>query len=230
MNVQASTASFQANATMDTTQNVRILLADDHPLYRAGLVLLLRRRFPAATITEVDSTETLLEQIPREPWDLLLLDLSLPRRGGLEILRDLHSIAPNLPVLAISGLPEREYALRVARLGGRGFVCKSSLPDEVVNSVRRVLAGQRAFSPDMMEQLLDRLQGDSAPIPHERLSEREYSVMVAIAKGLGPTEIGGSLGLSPKTVSTYRRRVLEKLGVQTDADVVRYVIEKGLTT
>ncbi len=164
----------------------------------------------------------------RNEWDVALLDITLPGKSGLDLLKELKAEWPRLPVLVLSGHKEDQFAVRVLKAGAGGYVTKESAPEELAKAVRKVLAGGRYVSPALAEKLALGVNKDLTRTPHETLSDREYDVMSRIASGKTVTEIAEELSLSPKTISTYRARVLEKLGVKNSAEIVQYAIRNGL--
>ena len=209
---------------------MKILIADDHAIVRRGLREILEEHFPDCEVGEAADADATLTQAEGGDWDLLLLDLSMPGRSGLDLLHHLRATRPKLPVLVLSVHPEEQYGLRVIRAGAAGYLNKEAAPEELVTAVRRVVAGGKYVGPALAEQLASSLQGGGPPDaePHQRLSDREFQVLARIGQGRSVKEIAGELALSEKTVSTYRARVLEKLGLHTTADLIRYAHSHGL--
>jgi two-component system invasion response regulator UvrY len=207
---------------------IRILIVDDHAILRRGLRALLSDEFHGAAIGEASNARQALEQLRKTKWDVALLDIELPEKSGLELLKELKAEWPKLPVLVLSAHPEDQFAVRVLKAGAGGYLTKESAPEELAKAIRKVLAGGRYVSPALAEKLALGLRKDLTRTPHETLSDREYEVMCLIASGKTVTEIAGELSLSPKTISTYRARVLEKLGVKNSAEIVQYAIRNGL--
>lgn len=207
----------------------RILIVDDHPLVRRGLRELLASGGDAAEVTEAGDADGLLAALADHEVDLVILDLSLPGARGLELLRSLRTDHPSVPVLVLSIHPEEPYALRCLRAGAAGYVEKTSPVEELLEAVRTVLLGRRYLSPKIAERLLGGTDvAEVAQVPHETLSEREFQVMCGIAGGRTISEIAGELGLSVKTVSTYRARLLAKMGLRTNSEITHYVFEHRL--
>jgi two-component system, NarL family, invasion response regulator UvrY len=202
---------------------MHFLIIDDHPIIRQSLGLALRAHFPEAGLTEADSAKAAVARFPEKKWAVILLDLDLPDRSGIDLLRDARALAPASPVLVFSGRNEAEYGRRVLAAGAMGFLSKMSTPAQIETAVRRVLAGHKHISPDLAEQLVG--SPSAAAVLHEALSDRELEVLRLIAAGLSPTDAAARLGLSIKTVSTYRARILEKLGLRTTADLIRYAVD-----
>jgi two-component system invasion response regulator UvrY len=207
---------------------IRVLIVDDHAILRRGLRELLSDEFPGSTFGEASHAGPALEQLRKKEWDVVLLDLSLPGKSGVDLLKEFKAARPRLPVLVLSAHPEDQFAVRVLKAGAEGYMTKESAPEELVSATRKILAGGRYVSPTLAEKLALRVSKDSSGTPHETLSDREYEVMCHIASGKALKEIAGELSLSPKTVSTYRTRILEKLGVKNSAAIVRYAMRNGL--
>lgn len=201
---------------------MHFLIIDDHPIIRQSLGLVLRSLFPGAELCEADSAKAAVNRFAEKKWSVILLDLDLPDRSGLDLLRDARSLAPASPVLVFSGRNEAEYGRRVLAAGAMGFLSKMSTPAQIETAVRRVLAGHKHISPDLAEQLVGPAPGAA---PHEALSDRELEVLRLFAAGLSPTDTAARLGISIKTISTYRARILEKLGLRTTADLIRYAVD-----
>ncbi len=209
---------------------MRVLIVDDHAILRRGLRALLSDAFHDAAFGEASNAEEALEQLGKKGWDVALLDITLPGKSGLDLLKELKAARPKLPVLVLSVHPEDQFALRVLKAGAQGYMTKESAPEELVNAIRKILAGGQYVSTTLAEKLALSVRKDSTRTPHETLSDREYDVMCRIASGRTVTEIAGDLSLSVKTISTYRARILEKLGVKNSAEITRYAIQNGLVS
>ena len=209
---------------------INILIADDHPYLRRGLAQILTDEFPGAVVGEASNVPELLEQAQKQRWDVVVLDLNMPGRGGLEGLHELHRLCPNLPVLVLSVHPEDQFAVRVLRAGGAGYLTKESAPQQLVLAIKTIRAGGKFITPKAAELLAAHVHqhGDSEQPLHGSLSDREYEVFRLIAAGNTITEISDQLSLSVKTISTYRSRILEKLGLKTNADLARYAVQHRL--
>jgi DNA-binding NarL/FixJ family response regulator len=207
---------------------IRILIVDDHAILRRGLRALLSDEFHGAALGEASNARQALEQLRKGKWDVALLDITLPGKSGLELLKEFKAARPKLPVLILSAHAEDQFAVRVLKAGAGGYLTKESAPEELAKAIRKVLAGGQYVSPALAEKLALRVRKDITLTPHETLSDREYDVMSRIASGKTVTEIAGELSLSPKTISTYRARVLEKLGVKNSPGIVQYAIRNGL--
>lgn len=207
---------------------IRILIADDHSVVRKGLKQILLEGFPTAYIEEVPDAEEMIRKIMQFPWDVVISDLSMPGRSGLEALQQLKQINPKLPVLILSIHPEDQYALRVLKAGASGYLSKDMAPDELVNAVQRVMLGKKYITASIAEKLASVLDQDSEKAAHESLSDREFSVLKLLAAGKSVSEIAESLFLSVTTVSTYRSRIMAKMGMKNNADLTLYSIEHKL--
>jgi two-component system invasion response regulator UvrY len=213
--------------TASIDQPMKILIVDDHAIFREGLKRILSEEFKAATFGEAGNATEALEQVWKKKWDLVLLDITMHGRTGLDVLKEIRSSASNSPVLKLSGHPEEQYAVRVLRAGAAGYLTKESASRELSNAVRKLLSGGKYISASLAEQLATEIQSPQGDL-HETLSNREYQVMLLIAAGKVPKEIGNELSLSAKTISTYRSRILEKLKLKNNAEIMRYVVERKL--
>jgi DNA-binding NarL/FixJ family response regulator len=207
---------------------IRVILADDHAVVRAGLARLLEEQPDIRVVGEAADGDATLRLAREVPADVLLLDVRMPGPGFLETLRHVRARAPALRVLVLSVQPEDHFAVRALRAGAAGYLSKERSSEELVQAVRRVHGGQRYLTSAVAERLADRLGTDGVRPPHEDLSDREHEIFVRIAMGQAVSDIAADLSLSPKTVSTYRARVLSKLGLKTNADLARYAVEHDL--
>lgn len=207
---------------------IRILIADDHSVVRKGLRQILLEGFPTAHIEEVPDAEEMIRKIMQDNWDVVISDLSMPGRSGLEALSQVKQINAKLPVLILSIHPEDQYALRVLKAGASGYLSKDMAPDELVNAVQRVMLGKKYITASIAEKLASVLDQDSGKAAHESLSDREFSVLKLLAAGKSVSEIAESLFLSVTTVSTYRSRIMAKMGMKNNADLTLYSIEHKL--
>lgn len=206
----------------------RVLVADDHPLLRNGLKQLLDAEPDLDFAGEAGTSEEVLQQVERDCWDVVVLDISMPGRGGLDVLREIRRLRPHLPVLVLSMHPEDQYAVRSIKAGASGYVSKINGADEVVLALRKVLTGRKYVSATLAEALAGALDGDLQRPAHESLSDREFQVMCKIASGKTVSQIAAEVALSVKTISTYRSRVLEKMNMRSNAELTRYAIQQGL--
>jgi len=207
---------------------LRVLIADDHTVVRRGLRQILLEGFPLAEVEEVADAEELIKKIIQSTWDLVISDLSMPGRSGLEALQQIKQIQPKLPVLILSIHPEEQYAIRVLRAGAAGYLSKDMAPDELVIAVQKVLMGKKYITDTIAEKLASVLDQDASKAPHEILSDREFSVLKLLASGKSVSEIADSMFLSVTTVSTYRTRIMSKMNMKNNADLTLYAIENKL--
>ncbi|MFA6293217.1 MAG: response regulator transcription factor [Victivallales bacterium] len=206
---------------------MKILLADDHAILRKGLIQLLSEAFPDAEFGEASTTPETLDCLSRQRWDVLVLDIFMPGRSGLEVLYEVRRQYPELPVLILSSAPEEQLAVRVLKAGASGYLNKQTVPEELVKAVTKVRAGGRYVSAALAERLAGEI-ATTDRMPHETLSDREYSVLHRMVLGRSIKEIADEFSLSPKTVSTYRTRIQEKLLVNNDAELIRYALAHGI--
>lgn len=207
---------------------LRVLIADDHAIVRRGLIQILADEFPEIAVGEAENARRVLQLVREQQWDIVVLDISMPEKSGLEVLKELKQARPELPVLILTTHPEEQYALRVIRAGASGYITKESAVDHLVEAVRKVLRGGKYISPALAELLATRVGADQEKPLHGTLSDREYEVMCLLASGKTPTEVADELSLSVKTVSTYRARILEKMGMKTNAELTYYAIKNHL--
>jgi DNA-binding NarL/FixJ family response regulator len=206
----------------------RILIADDHQIVRAGLKTLLSEYKEFTVAGEAGSGAETVKMVRESEWDLLLLDITMPDMNGVDTLQQIKRNKPDLPVLILSMHPEDQYAINLLRAGANGYVCKECAPEQLIGAIRTVIAGRRYVSPTLGDQLAGDLSGDTQKAPHTELSEREFQVFCKLAAGQAVSEIANELFLSVKTVSTYRSRILEKMGMKTNANLTYYAIKHGL--
>lgn len=200
----------------------RIILADDHSFIRRGLIQILRDEYPSAEIMEVADGESLVKEVSLHDWDLVISDLDMPGRSGLEALEQIKILKPNLPVLILSIYPEDLYAVRVLKAGGSGYLNKNSAPEELITAVQRISLGRKYITPEIAEKLL--IQVDTDKAPHETLTNKEFEIFKLLAIGKTITQIADSLSLALTTVSTHRSRILQKLSLSTNSELTRYAI------
>ena len=213
---------------MSEQDSLRILLVDDHPVVRRGVAGLIVESYSHAVITEVASGAEALASIQKEWWDLVILDLTLPDASGLEVLKQIKKAKSNLPVLILSIHPREEFVSRVMAAGASGYLTKSAAGTELRRAVFRLINGDSYFGDQPLERIAP-APGSVDEHPHERLSDREYEVLRLIGQGMTVSEIARALTLSVKTVSTYRARLMTKMDMRTNADLVRYAIRTGLS-
>jgi DNA-binding NarL/FixJ family response regulator len=204
------------------------LIADDHAVVRNGLRLILQECYKDAVFGEAGESREALEMALSDAWDLIILDVSMPGRGGLDVLKEIRAQRPAIPVLILSMHTERQFAVRAFRLGAMGYLTKASASGELLSAVKRLLGGGRYVSSALAEILVSELGSDNVGLRHERLSDREFEILRKIATGKTVKEIADELFLSSNTVSTYRTRILEKMGMRTTAELIRYAISNEL--
>jgi len=207
---------------------IKLLVADDHPIVRRGIRQALSETDDIVVADEAGNCAEILEKLRQNQFDVVLLDLSMPGRGGIEVLKQIRGMQLRVAVLVLSIFPEDQYAIRALRAGASGYVMKSCEADVLVRAIRKVAAGGRFVSEAMVEKLLGGLGKDVEKAPHELLSDREYEVFRRIARGESVRDIAESMALSIKTVSTYRGRILKKMGLKSNAELIHYAVENEL--
>jgi DNA-binding NarL/FixJ family response regulator len=205
-----------------------IAVCDDHPVVREGLTRFITANLPSHSVHEAASGQALLDLLGETPCDLVLLDIGLPGRGGLDVLRQLKHDRPRLPVLMLSVHPADQYAVRALRLGASGYLTKTLAAEELITAIRTVVGGHRYVTAEVAERLADILDQRDDHLPHETLSDREFEVFCLLAEGQSARQIADGIFLSYNTVSTYRARILRKLGLKTNADIVRYALQHSV--
>jgi two-component system, NarL family, invasion response regulator UvrY len=203
----------------------RILLADDHHFVRLGLLQILRDEYPSAELVEVSDGDSLVKEATSKDWDLLITDLDMPGKSGLEALEQVKQLKPNLPIIILSIYPEGLYAVRALKAGASGYLNKNSAPDELIKAIERIKLGRKYISPELAEKLLEQKDTDS---PHQRLTNREFEIFKLLAIGKSTSEIAETLSLALTTISTHRIHILEKLGLSNNADLTRYAVSHHL--
>src|SRR5258705_1800669 len=207
---------------------IRILIADDHAIVRKGLIQILREEYPTAKIGEVEDAAQLINKAVNEEWDIVICDLSMPGRSGLDALHQLKQVSPKLPVLIMSMHPEDQYALRVLKAGASGYLGKDTIHDDLIRAIQTARLGKKFITPSIAEKLAEAFNTDTEQVLHETLSDREFDVLKLISSGKSVSEIAEQLSLSVTTVSTYRSRIMKKMNMQSNAGLTRYALEKGL--
>lgn len=210
------------------TKTIKILIADDHSLIREGLKKILKGASDMRVLAEAQNSEEVLEQVRKTNFDLVVLDISFPGRSGLEILKDLKQEFPKLPVLILSMHPEDRFATRSLMAGASGYLTKDCATDELIHAIRRVVSGRKYVSATLSEQLASQLESDAGKPLHETLSNREYQVLCMIALGKTAKDLARELSLSVNTVNTYRARILEKMKMTKNAELIRYALQQRL--
>lgn len=207
---------------------MKILIADDHSVVRKGLRQILHEGFPGAEIAEVADAESMINQVIDKRWDVVISDLAMPKRSGLDALPQIKQINPKVPVLILSIHPEEQYAVRVLKAGAAGYLSKDAAPDELVNAVKQVILGKKYINASVAEKIATSFGKKETKLPHETLSDREFTVFKLLASGKSISEIAESFLLSTTTVSTYRARILNKLNLKNNAEMTLYCIENKL--
>jgi DNA-binding NarL/FixJ family response regulator len=207
---------------------IKILIADDHPVVRQGLKQILSEEPDMGNLGEAQNSQEVLELVRKQDWDIVILDITMPGRGGLDVLKELKHERPKLPVLILSVHPEDQYAVRALRAHASGYMTKDSAPEELVKAIRKILGGGKYISSTLAERLAFDLESGTEKPLHETLSDREHQVMVMMTSGKTVSEIAEEMSLSVKTISTYRARILEKMRMKNNAELTHYAIKHGL--
>jgi two-component system, NarL family, invasion response regulator UvrY len=207
---------------------MRILIADDHSVVRHGLKQILAAEYRKAVFGEASTGQQAIDLVWKQPWDVVVLDITMPGGSGLDVLKEIKKSRPKLPVLMLSMHPEDQFAVRMLKSGAAGYMTKESAPAELVGAVKKVISGGRYVSPTLAEKMAAFMAIDVQTLPHERLSDREFLVLRLIASGKTVSAIGKELCLSVKTISTYRTRILEKTGMVNSAELTHYALQNRL--
>jgi len=207
---------------------IRVLVADDHAVVRRGVVQILAESPHIVVAGEASCGSEVLRAVRENDYDIVLLDIAMPGGSGLEVLKELQSLKPDVQVLILSMYPEKQYALRALKAGAAGYLTKDSAPDELIEAIERISQGNKYITRSLAQEMASELGGKAGKERHEALSDREYQVMRLLAAGKSVSEIATQLSLSVKTVSTYRTRILEKLDLKTTAEIMHYALARGL--
>ncbi len=207
---------------------LKIGIADDHDIVRQGLKQIISDTDNMVVMGEASNGQELIEMVRKKPFDVILLDISMPGRSGIEILKQLKIEKPNLPVLMLSMHPEDQYAIRALKAGASGYISKDTASDVLIDAVRKAAEGRKYISASLAEKLAGTITHDVGEKPHEALSDREFQILVMIARGKSVSDIGKELFLNVKTISTYRRRILDKMDLKNNAELTHYAIENEL--
>jgi len=207
---------------------MRIVIADDHPVVRRGLRAIVEDALLPADVHEAGNAAELLTLVRKRDPDVVLLDIAMPGRSGLEALKELRREHPKIPMLVLSIHSADEFAVRSIKAGASGYLTKDSAPEELIDAIRTVVAGRRYLTPSVAERLASAVESDAKGAPHEMLSDREFHVLRMLAVGKTNGEVAGELALSAKTISTYRTRTLRKMGMRTNAELAQYAVRHGL--
>jgi len=208
---------------------LKILIADDHPVVRQGLRRILMEGFNTVVIGEAGNDPEVLDQVQRHKWDLVLMDITMPGRGGLDLLRQLKQDKPRLPVLVLSVHGEDQYGIRAIRAGASGYLTKETIPERLIAAIKKIFQGGKYISESLGERLSTELGTNFEKLPHENLSDRELQVMCMIASGKTTRTIAREISLSVKTISTYRSRILAKMNLTSTTEIILYVLQNKLT-
>lgn len=207
---------------------IRVLIADDHAIVRRGLKELLIEHYPSAVIGETGDAEDLITKVISQEWDIVICDMSMPGRSGLDALQQIKEIIPKLPVLIMSMYPEDQYAIRVLKAGASGYLGKETIHDDLIKAIETARQGRKFITPSIAEKLANALDTDNSRPLHEDLSNREFDVFKLLAAGRSISDIAAQLSLSTTTVSTYRARILGKMNMRSNAELTRYALENNL--
>jgi DNA-binding NarL/FixJ family response regulator len=207
---------------------IKILIADDHPIVRQGFKQVLSDTPDLVVADEAGNGQEVLSLVSKKDYDVILLDISMPGKNGLEVLKELKVVSPKTPVLILSIYPEEQYAIRALKAGASGYLTKASAPEELISAIRKVSRGGKYVSSSLAEKIAYQLDGDSERAPHETLSDREYQILLMIASGKTVSDIAGEMCLSVKTVSTYRSRIIDKMKLKNNAELTTYAIRNKL--
>ena len=207
---------------------LKILIADDHGIVRKGLKQILLEQYPTAIIGEAETADLLIASTLKEKWDIVICDMSMPGRSGLDALNQIKQSTPQLPVLIMSMHHEDQYAVRVLKAGAAGFLGKETIHDDIIKAIETVRLGKKYITPEIAEKLAEALDTGIHQALHQTLSDREFDVFKLLASGKSVTEIGEQLLLSATTISTYRSRIMEKMGMRSNSDLTRYALEYGI--
>jgi DNA-binding NarL/FixJ family response regulator len=211
-----------------TTKSLKFLVVDDHAIVCRGLTQVIADEWQDAEVQETATGQGAIDAVRQCQWNMIILDVNLPDKNGIEVLKDLKAVKPALPVLVLSHHSETQYAARAYKAGAAAYLTKDRAPEELVAAIRKALAGGRYVSPSFAESLAGRLTGDFVALPHEILSDREHLVLCLLAQGKTVSAIAQDLSLSVNTISTYRARLLSKLHVQNNAELMRYAFDHEL--
>ncbi|HSU28181.1 MAG TPA: response regulator transcription factor [Chitinophagaceae bacterium] len=207
---------------------LRVLIADDHAIVRRGLRQILLEEYPSAIIEETNDAETLMLKVGSGEWDVVICDINMPGRTGLDALQTIKQMSPHLPVLIMSIYPEEQYAIRVLKGGASGYLNKESIHDDLIKAIQTVLQGRKFITPQVAEILAGNVISTGSQPQHESLSDREFEVFKLLAAGQSVSDIAAQLSLSTTTVSTYRARIMEKMNMRSNADLTRYALENKM--
>lgn len=206
----------------------KILVADDHTLVRESIIKSLSINLPDVVFGEAENSTTVMGKVKSENWDLLILDLNMPGRNGLDIIKDVKEIRPVIPIIVLSMYPEDQFALRVIKAGAIGYLTKNSSSAELLKAIKTILKGEQYITRSIARLLTEGLRHDSPKLPHETLSNREFQVLLLIASGKSISDIATDLSLSVKTISVYRSNILNKMNLKNNSEITHYAFKQGL--
>lgn len=209
-------------------EKIKILIADDHAIVREGLKQIVAEEKDMIVCGEAENSDMIMKLLEKEKWSILILDINMPGRNGLEILKDVKQLYPDLPVLILSMFSEEQYGLRAIKAGASGYLKKVSAPDELVKAIRKIVSGGKYITETLAEKLADTVGQSKSKLPHEILSDREFEIMCSIASGKSAEEISDELSISINTFYTYRNRILEKMSMRSNVELTQYAISNKL--
>ena len=210
------------------TEKIKILIADDHAIVREGLKQIVAEEKDILVSGEAENADKLMELLQKEKWNLVVLDINMPGKSGLEALKDIKLLYPDLPVLMLSMFSEDQYGIRAIKAGAAGYLKKVSAPTELVTAIRKIVSGGKYINPSLAEKLAEKFGKTEAGLLHDKLSDREYQIMCNIALGKSAEEIAEELSISINTVYTYRNRILEKMSMKSNVELTQYVLSNKL--
>lgn len=210
------------------TENIKILIADDHAIVREGLKQIVGEEKDILVAGEAENSSKLMELLEKEKWSLVVLDINMPGKSGLEALKDIKNLYPDLPVLILSMFSEDQYGLRAIKAGASGYLKKVSAPNELVAAIRKIISGGKYINQSLAEKLAEKFESTKKELLHEKLSDREYQIMCNIALGKTAEEIAQELSLSINTIYSYRNRILEKMSMRSNVELTQYVLQNKL--
>lgn len=225
--MKASASNHILNPVAQTSM-LKVLIADDHEIVRKGIRQIILEGFSFAEIAEASDTDSLVHHALNGEWDIIISDLAMPGGGGIEALFRIREKFPNQRILIVSIYPEEQYAIRAMKSGASGFLNKTTAPEELIEAINTILAGRKYIQPLLAEKMAGTLKDQAGMLPHELLSDREFDVLIKIATGKSVSEIATLLSVTVNTVSTYRSRMLQKMDMKNNADLIRYAIENKL--
>jgi DNA-binding NarL/FixJ family response regulator len=207
---------------------IKIIIADDHPMLRSGMIQTINKEVDMKVVLEAESGEELLSKLDNQEFDVVVLDIGLPGRSGLEILKEIKKLYSKIPVLMYSGYQEDRYGLRAIQAGANGYISKEDTKSNLIDAIRKIKTGKRYITPELAEILANEVDKDSDKQPHERLSDREFEIMRHIALGKSVSQIADLLSISVNTVNTYRARILQKMGMNSNTQIALYALENNI--